>query len=609
MKHQTSLETKHDALTSALDAPAQVTRMQRQPSRPLSLQRAIGNHGLGRILAPKLEINEPGDTYEQEADRVADQVMRMPAPPHQALEFSSLVSVNTPAQRKCSCAGGVSCPKCEEEEHLQRQAAPSADSMSADTVPSSVGKLGSGQRLNPAIRSFFEPRFGRDLSQVRVHTNTEAAQSARAVNALAYTQGPNVVFGEGQYQPSSPSGLRLFAHELTHVTQQGYAAPLESKTNDNSMQVPSGFIQRNEVPSAPQPSQAVTPETLIQQWLDQHQFAPPVSQPEKEEPHVLLNGEDMTISDAVKLAADALKQPPELVKSVITAQLALPIAKSASDLPFIGGNNEIPGINLTTGKRDAFGVNIALGKTVELSTIDDYLTEHGFATPEVRDPTATRVLFDGKETTVDDVAAKAMAILGQYPLLKKADVVAHIRQKYVQARGGAGNQIVFGYTLVPKFAQFVGGTADPLNPLRTQHQFSFTVTRQHHANDSPGLETSFQGSVTLTDKGIANIQAGGQEAVVKPLLEGWIQVSGLIQAMVSANWNKDASGSTVISPAFQATGGGQVLVTPTFRAGDYKFLNGHVQFGVQALAGIQATSSGVVPVANVGLVLNIPFSL
>ena len=355
---------------------------------------------------------------------------------------------------------------------------------------------------------------------------------------------------------------------------------------------------------------AVATKTRIRQWLEQHQFAPPEKQPdaEKEERHVLLNGEEMTVSNAVKLGAAALPAPPELVKSVITDALAAPIATTAAGLPFIGRGNEIPGINLA-GPRDAFGVNPAISRTVEFSTIDDYLTAHGFATPEVRDPTADRVLFDGKETTVEEVANQALALLGQYPTLKKADVVAHIRQKYVAARGGAGNQIVLGYTLVPQPTQLVGGRPDPLNPLRTQHQFSFTITRQHHANDSPGFETSFQGSVTLTDQGILNVQAGGQEAIVKPLLHGWIQVSGLLQLMASENWSKSASGTTVISPAVQATAGGQVLLTPTFRAGDYKFLNGHVQFGVQVLGGAQASPSGIVGILNAGIVLNIPFSL
>src|SRR5690348_10689940 len=65
-----------------------------------------------------------------------------------------------------------------------------------------------------------ESRFGQDFSQVRVHTDTKAAESARAVNALAYTVGQDVVFGEGQYTPGTQEGKSLLAHELTHVVQQ-----------------------------------------------------------------------------------------------------------------------------------------------------------------------------------------------------------------------------------------------------------------------------------------------------------------------------------------------------------------------------------------------------
>jgi hypothetical protein len=69
-----------------------------------------------------------------------------------------------------------------------------------------------------------ENSFGHDFSRVRVHTDARAAESARAVNALAYTVGRNVVFGGGQYAPGAPAGRQLIAHELTHVLQQGTAA-------------------------------------------------------------------------------------------------------------------------------------------------------------------------------------------------------------------------------------------------------------------------------------------------------------------------------------------------------------------------------------------------
>jgi len=80
-----------------------------------------------------------------------------------------------------------------------------------------------GQALDAETRASLEPRLGQDFSQVRVHADGVAAESARAVHALAYTVGRDVVFGAGQYAPSTPHGQRLLAHELTHVTQQGAA--------------------------------------------------------------------------------------------------------------------------------------------------------------------------------------------------------------------------------------------------------------------------------------------------------------------------------------------------------------------------------------------------
>jgi hypothetical protein len=78
-----------------------------------------------------------------------------------------------------------------------------------------------GQPLDVGVRAFFEPRFGRDLGDVRVHTETEAAASARSINAQAYTAGSHIVFDSGMYSPESGHGRRLLAHELTHVMQQG----------------------------------------------------------------------------------------------------------------------------------------------------------------------------------------------------------------------------------------------------------------------------------------------------------------------------------------------------------------------------------------------------
>lgn len=128
-------------------------------------------------------------------------------------------------QRKCACGKHTTnqygeCNECSNEHNgLQR----SAGSQSGpDTAPAIVHEVLSspGRPLDPATRAFMEPRFGHDFSRVRVHTDTKAAESAREVNALAYTVGSDVVFGTGQYGPGTSQGQRLLAHELTHVVQQ-----------------------------------------------------------------------------------------------------------------------------------------------------------------------------------------------------------------------------------------------------------------------------------------------------------------------------------------------------------------------------------------------------
>jgi hypothetical protein len=103
--------------------------------------------------------------------------------------------------------------------HLSRRG---SGAESAGEVPPIVHDVlrSPGQPLDPEARTFFEPRFGQDFSQVRVHTDMRSAGSARAVSALAYTVGRNVVFAAGHYSPATSTGRKLLAHELTHVVQQ-----------------------------------------------------------------------------------------------------------------------------------------------------------------------------------------------------------------------------------------------------------------------------------------------------------------------------------------------------------------------------------------------------
>ena len=111
--------------------------------------------------------------------------------------------------------------ECEECRNKRLQRRPTSGTEPAN-VPAIVHEVlhSSGQPLDRQTRAFFEPRFGHDLSKVRIHTDVKAAESAQAVNALAYTVGRDVVFGMGHYAPRTTDGRRLLAHELTHVVQQ-----------------------------------------------------------------------------------------------------------------------------------------------------------------------------------------------------------------------------------------------------------------------------------------------------------------------------------------------------------------------------------------------------
>lgn len=266
----------------------------------LARQSALGNQAVQRLLAsgaiqPKMSVNAPNDRFEHEADRVADQVIRMPDSALQRqpeddeqVQASSLADDITPLVQRQSQAeeeelqtsaltdGNATLlrrqPAEEEEETLQtmansplsttplqRQAADTeeeelqasrlsgpatsllqrqaeeedeevvqtkAESAGATPVvsPALESRLnqshGAGSALDADTRSFLEPRFGRDFSGVRVHTDSTAADSARELNAAAFTRDQDIYFGAGRYQPHTEQGRRLLAHELTHTVQQ-----------------------------------------------------------------------------------------------------------------------------------------------------------------------------------------------------------------------------------------------------------------------------------------------------------------------------------------------------------------------------------------------------
>jgi hypothetical protein len=142
-------------------------------------------------IQAKAAVDSSGDVYEQEADRMADVAL----------------------------AGPMHAPVTGMPPHIRRGLDPHALRKPGFPVPPIIHDVlrSSGHALDPATRASMEPRFGRDFADVRVHTDAAAAESARAINSLAYTAGDHVVFAAGNYNPRTVAGKRLLAHELTHV--------------------------------------------------------------------------------------------------------------------------------------------------------------------------------------------------------------------------------------------------------------------------------------------------------------------------------------------------------------------------------------------------------
>jgi hypothetical protein len=154
-------------------------------------------------------ISAPADPLEREADEVANQVTGMiePAPGNPA---------SVAIQRQGATHEDL------KEKRNRTAAAPSANSgAELNTGIALRAAAGNGLPLSVSERSYFEPRFGYDFSQVRLHTGVEAAEATRAIQARAYTIGHNIVFSPREYAPTTTEGMRLLAHELTHVVQQG----------------------------------------------------------------------------------------------------------------------------------------------------------------------------------------------------------------------------------------------------------------------------------------------------------------------------------------------------------------------------------------------------
>jgi hypothetical protein len=251
-----------------------------RPSDILALQRTVGNQTVTRLIQTKLTVGSAGDRYEQEADRVAEQVMAMPAPrsapssvqraaeeeeevqtrplaasitplvqrqevpEEEEIQTKPLVQrQEAPEEEEVQTKPLVQRQEVPEEEEVQtkplvqRQEVPEEEEVqtkplvqrrgdgSFEASPELESHLaahkGGGSPLPEDVRAYMEPRFGADFGGVRVHTGGEAAQLNRALSAQAFTHGQDIYLGEGRYGPDSDAGKRLLAHELAHTLQQG----------------------------------------------------------------------------------------------------------------------------------------------------------------------------------------------------------------------------------------------------------------------------------------------------------------------------------------------------------------------------------------------------
>ena len=209
------------------------------------LQQFIGNQALQRLVASgqvraKFRVSKPGDMDEQEADRVAEQVMGMSE--KQISKFQTKISDNAKLHRKCK--------SCEKEEEKNKIIGRKALVGNEYEIPEHLEETdnrtrGGASGLDSSTKSFMEMRFGYDFSDVKVHADERASKSAEEINSIAYTVGNDIVFGKGQYSPNTVKGRKLLAHELVHVVQQHVEANTQS---DQQMS-----IQRQSIPTIPIP--------------------------------------------------------------------------------------------------------------------------------------------------------------------------------------------------------------------------------------------------------------------------------------------------------------------------------------------------------------------
>ncbi|MDJ0836712.1 MAG: DUF4157 domain-containing protein [Acidobacteriota bacterium] len=214
---KTLIQTKGKKTKTVNSQPVSIAPI---PAGRAAIRNVIGND----LIQTDLKVGAPDDAFEREADHTAEQVMRMPdtaQPPP--------ISGGQPGiQRVCDeCEDELQRKSDEEEEEeivQTRTESGTTPKIDPGTESAIHAQRSGGRPLDATTRAFFEPRFGYDFSNVRIHSGEQAASTAESLNARAYTLGRDIVFGRNNYAPQTEDGKRLLAHELTHVVQQGKAS-------------------------------------------------------------------------------------------------------------------------------------------------------------------------------------------------------------------------------------------------------------------------------------------------------------------------------------------------------------------------------------------------
>jgi hypothetical protein len=291
-------------------------------------------------LQTKLSIGASNDPLEQEADRVAEQVMT--APKHSAVSSAP--------------------PR------IQRYAGQATDGL--DVAPASVDRVlsGSGRPLDAAIQQDMGQRFGHDFSQVRVHSGAVAEQSAQDVNAHAYTVGHNLVFGAGQFAPESHAGRRLIAHELAHVVQQTGSAESSSTVATGKNHMLSRYRDKGKDTIAFDAANETLKDSKTQPWID----------------NITIAFDKATVDTGHAADAKAAGQlEPRMPSGTLTAKYSTKSSTVLADvvLPIVGGSTML-GIGLTDRVKDSKvkrleGLGYMDSENVRLGNLKDPVAKTG----------------------------------------------------------------------------------------------------------------------------------------------------------------------------------------------------------------------------------------